>query len=795
MNTLDAGPRQWLRDLGMGARFAVAGGRAGLLRTAFTMLGIALGTALLLLATSVPHMLDARDARGAARMESVVKPDTPAGPQTLLMERSNTEFHGKQIRGRLLQAEGDRPAVPPGLRELPGAGQMVVSPALHDLLRSSDGALLRERLPYPIAGEIGDAGLTGPNELAYYAGSTSLTIDNAQRVDGFGESYTPSPLGPLLTLLTVTVFVALLTPVIVFVAVASRFGASTRDRRMAVLRLVGADRPTMRRLTIGEALATAVSGTALGVVFFLIGRQFARGVELWDVSVYPGDITPPIGLGALVLFAVPAASVGAALLALRGVTVEPLGVARRAAPEPRHAWLRLLPALVGLILLLPMLRDADSAQTMNVYRLAAGILLLLVGVTAVLPWAVRAITARLGSGPTPWLLGLRRLRAETTASVRVVNGIAVAVAGAIAVQMLLSGLESTFTAPPGHDPDRADSYVTLSTGDDSADRMRELAGTPGVTTFVPYAESAASVSAGGPATQMVVVADCPALRELAGITDCVPGDVFTMAPTSETQASVPVGSPPLGGAAPDRATPMPIDLDVVSPGSHVTVGIPGHREEQIDWTVPTTAKPVPLRGGLMIASGGGIYATPEALAGTGYRILEARAYAKVDLKVPDGIEHLRNAVMSADPGGEVATLQESTEAARKYTNIKRGLFIGATLTLALIAASMLVSTLEQLREQRRPLAVLAALGTSHRTLALSVMAQTIVPLAVGLTLAVVGGIGLGSLLLALAAHPLQVDWTYIGEVTGLGAAMVVTVALAGLPPLWRLVRPENLRTE
>ncbi|WTW98042.1 ABC transporter permease [Streptomycetaceae bacterium NBC_01309] len=797
MSTEAAGSRQWLHDVGMGTRFAVSGGRAGLLRTALTMLGIALGTGLLLLAASVPNMLDARDARSSARGDRVVDPGTPAGPHTLLVLRADTDFRGQEIRGRFLDAEGDSPALPPGLPELPAPGTMLISPALHDLLRSPSGELLRERLPYPVAGHIADAGLVGPAELAYYVGSDSLTHGRAERVEGFGSPHVPSPLGPLLTLLAVTVFVALLSPVIVFVAVASRFGSSTRDRRMAVLRLVGADRAMMRRLVAGEALVTAVGGTALGVAFFLIGRQFVRGIELWDVSVFPGDITPPVGLGVLVVAAVPAVSVAAGLLALRGLTVEPLGVARRAAPEPRHAWLRLLPAVLGLALLLPILRKADSGPDMNVYQLSAGIMLLLIGVTAVLPWAVRALTARLGSGPTPWLLGMRRLHAETSASVRVVNGIAVAVAGAIAVQTLLSGLESSFTKPTGHSLDRADSYVSMSTGDDSAARIRELAETPGVASFVPYAESGTSTSAETASRETAVVADCPALRELAGITDCAPGDVFTMAPTAESPGPPVLGEPPVEGTVPVRAPvrdPVPMYTGGIAPGTHLKVDLPGASDQTVEWTVPTTAKQISVTKGLMIASGGGVYATPEALAGTGYRILEARAYVKVDLTVPDGVELLRNAAMRADPGAFVSTLEATTEV-RKYTNIKRGLFVGATVTLLLIAASMLVSTLEQLREQRRPLAVLAALGTRHRTLALSVLAQTAVPLAVGLTLAVAGGVGLGYLLLGLAARPLHIDWTYVGGVAGLGAGAVLAVALAGLPPLWRLVRPENLRTE
>ena len=48
---------------------------------------------------------------------------------------------------------------------------------------------------------------------------------------------------------------------------------------------------------------------------------------------------------------------------------------------------------------------------------------------------------------------------------------------------------------------------------------------------------------------------------------------------------------------------------------------------------------------------------------------------------------------------------------KQYAQRPRGLQIGAAATLLLIAASMLVSMLEQLRERKRLLAALTAFGT------------------------------------------------------------------------------------
>ncbi|MCF2526090.1 FtsX-like permease family protein [Yinghuangia soli] len=811
------GMSAWLRDLGMGARFAVTGGAGSWFRSLFTVVGIALGTGLLLLATAVPGALDAREARGEARVERSVAPysswvqgkvlpvdpataaaDAAASrprPDTLLVGSADTEFRGNEIRGRLLQPDGADAPLPPGLKAFPGPGEMAVSPALADLLSAPGSELLRERLPYKTVATVGDSGLTGPAELVFYAGSDRLTLDVAERVDGFGRPHQPSELGPLLTLLAVTVFVVLLTPVLVFVAVASRFGAAARDRRMAALRLVGADLAMTRRITTGELLATAAAGSVLGIVCFVVGREFVRDVELWDVSAFPADVTPSPGLGLLVVLGIPAAAVAAGLMALRGVTVEPLGVVRRAEPPQGRWWLRLVPALLGLVLLLPMLRGPEEpTESVNIYVLSAGIALLLLGLTALIPGLVRFATARLGGGPVAWLLGVRRLGSGNAASVRVVNGIAVAVAGAIAVQMLLTGMESTFTQATGQRPDLADMRVTVQAGPESVEKLAAVAAAPGVESVVAFSESAATDGT-SEKLQHVAVADCAAMFVLAGIADCRPGDVFSVsfAPRPPRGAEpdgygVP-GSPALPGS--DAAAGADGGF---APGTAVRLTLPGTENETVPWTVPATVRRTQLAQDVAPLGGSGLYITPEALAGSGYRAMAAAAYVRLVPGYQDSAEQVRTAVAKIDPTANAHALAERSQV-RKYTNIKRGLFIGAVVTLLLIAVSMLVAMLEQLREQRRPLAALAAIGTPHRTLALSVLAQAAIPVLAGLALAVAGGVGLGTVLLGVAAHPVAVDWSYVATVAGLGAAAVFTVALLGLPPLWRLVKPENLRTE
>ncbi|WP_437115071.1 FtsX-like permease family protein [Streptomyces flaveolus] len=122
----------------------------------------------------------------------------------------------------------------------------------------------------------------------------------------------------------------------------------------------------------------------------------------------------------------------------------------------------------------------------------------------------------------------------------------------------------------------------------------------------------------------------------------------------------------------------------------------------------------------------------------------------------------------------------------------------ALVAVAVPAAAVLVtlvSQLEQLRERKKLLSSLVAFGTRRRTLALSVLWQTAIPIGLGLLLASAVGLTLGTVLLKMTATKIAVDWTSVLAMTGIGAGVVLGVTLLSLPPLLRLMRPDGLRAE
>ncbi|MFE1174779.1 ABC transporter permease [Streptomyces sp. NPDC058773] len=780
------GPGAWAHDLAMGMRFAADGGREGRLRTALTAVGIALGVAVLLLGASVPTLMDGWHGREKARENLGQVHEPPPGDHTLRYAPADTVYHGAPVRGRLVRPDGAHPPVPPGIRRLPGPGRMLVSPALKELLASPEGALLRDRLHYRIAGVIGADGLRGPRELTYVARPAATgTARDGYRIDRFGGSWDPMPLQAPAMVLVITTCVALLTPVLVFIGTSVRFGNERRERRLAALRLVGADVRTTRRIASGEALFGSLLGLLAGGALFLGARQLAPVITLWDINVFPSDVAPGPLATALIAVLVPAAAVTVTLFAQRGVTVEPLGVVRRRPPVRRRLWWRVALPAVGTLLLVPLARARPWQDTpFHTVRLAAGATLLLLGVTALLPWLVDAVVGRLRGGPVPWQLAVRRLQLNSGSATRAVSGITVAVAGAIAVHMLLTGMQAGYArayAESGKLP-RIALWANARDWPQVERALTALRGTPGVTAArgtisatagrLPVAGHPRSApSADTIAT--VAIGSCAELRTLARFGSCRDGEVFV------TEAG--------------RRDA------VVAPGTTVDLNPPFSKDDPVrpqPWTIPRAAHDARLRA-LERAPGRIRYdllATPSTVDLGRIRLPGAEFTVEFDRSTPDAVEHIRNTAARIDPTMDESSAVDNPHDA-PYSSVRDGLFAGAVITLLLIGSGLIISTVEQLHERRRVLSTLDAHGTRRTTLGWSVLWQTAIPVALGLSLALCCGLALGTLLLTMTGNVVTLDVPVVAGMTGIGGGVILFVTALSLPALWRLMRPDGLRTE
>jgi hypothetical protein len=759
-----AGRRSWfpggIADLLLGARLAVCGGRSGWGRMLLTVAGIAVGVLVLLFAASVNHAVQANQARSQGLAAQLGSPSVP-GVDPLYLHISYDEFHGEPILVSYVHAGGRNVALPPGVDRLPGPGEAVVSPALADRMSTSDGQLLRSRYPQRVVGRIGRAGLDGPADKRIYLGAADPTGD---RVYGWGQPSEYSPVPPLLWALLVVGVAVLLFPVFVFVATSARLADAERDRRLGTFRLIGASSAQVRRVAAGESLVAAVVGLVAGAGLFLAARRLVEGQTVVRVTLFASDVVPAWPLVVLVAAAVPALAVGSALFALRHAVIEPLGVVRQASPARRRLWWRPLPALAGAALLLYLIRARGSGSgDRPVAVLSAGVVLLLLGIPTVLPWALhRAL--RWPRDETPALqLATRRLWLDSGTPARVVSGVGVVLAGAIGLSSLLAAAADRYRGPGPFPAGMASVDFAVAATGDAGRTAATLTGLPGVTAAHELRELA--VHTGPDVWTTAEVGSCAAFRSVVALPSCVDGQVFLV-----------------GGAA---AAGQPVRIESEDAGR------PG-----VPWRIPAGALAVPppqLGSALFVAA---ILVTPAALPPGAAALARGRIDVRYDPDDEDAVERIRTAVAPLRWQATVATSGAGlSHDDRTFRTLRHGLFAGALLTLGLAGATLLAAAVDQVRQQRWPLAALAASGVPRAMLARSLLWQTAIPMLFAVLVADLTGVVLGVLVPPVVDARSLIDWTGIAAFSAVAVAVVTAVSALTLPSVRQATRPTSLRSE
>ncbi len=224
------------------------------------------------------------------------------------------------------------------------------------------------------------------------------------------------------------VALAMLAPVLIFIATATRLSAARREQRFAAMRLVGATRRQVSLLAATESTAAAVLGVAAGFGIFFLLRAPVAGIPFLGEPFFPADMSLSLPDILAVAIGVPVAAAVAARLALRRVHISPLGVARRTTPRPPRAW-RVLPLLAGLAELgFFVVHGTPASPGGEVWALLSGFLLIIVGLVIAGPWLTMAaarVMARRTSRPGA-LIAARRLADDPRAAFRAVSGLVLA---------------------------------------------------------------------------------------------------------------------------------------------------------------------------------------------------------------------------------------------------------------------------------------------------------------------------------------------------------------------------------
>ncbi|MFF1905380.1 FtsX-like permease family protein [Kitasatospora sp. NPDC058218] len=420
-------------------RLAVSGGKEALARLFIIAAAVAVGVGLLLSTLASINAVDKANDRLLWTNTGAASRTEKAAVDPLWWWDHSDYYDGKSIFEVDVAATGPTAPVPPGLAKLPAPGEYYVSPALAELLRTAPAVELGDRLPGRMAGLLGDEALASPDSLFAVIGRTPAEIEDApgaSQVTTIATTLPPScdndcpgmgVRGDAMTLILSVVAGALIFPVVIFIGTATRLSAATREQRYAAMRLVGATPRQVSVISAVESTVAAVAGTVVGFGLFLLLRPLVATIPFTGARFFVGDLTltPLQTVGAAL--GVPVAAAIAARLALRRVTISPLGVSRRVTPKPPTFW-RVVPLLAGLAELGWFVNRRPDTTNGQTAAYLTGFLVIMLGLVIAGPWltmvAARAVALRTSRPAT--LIAVRRLADDPKAGFRSVAGLVLA---------------------------------------------------------------------------------------------------------------------------------------------------------------------------------------------------------------------------------------------------------------------------------------------------------------------------------------------------------------------------------
>jgi hypothetical protein len=527
----------------LGLRLTLGSGREAALRVLVTAAAVALGVGLLLAALAGVNGLHAQTDRGAWLDTSAqaVAPTSTSG--RLWWWTSTDEFGNQEIDRVDVVAAGPNAPVPPGIPNLPGPGEYYASPALTALLRSEPANELRDRFPGHQIGTIGAAALPSPNSLIIVIGHTARQLSQAPGAVEVGAiQRTPASCyacqnttgsGPVLQFILAGGAVALLLPILILIATASRLSAARREQRFAAMRLVGATPRQISMVSAVEEVVAAGAGVAAGFALFFVFRPLLYHVPFTGAPFAQGDLSLQWIDIVLAVIGVPVAAVVSARLALRRVQISPLGVSRRASSRPPRI-VRIIPLLAGIAVLAYF--DAVGKPGSNgsqILELLAGFVLLIVGLVLAGPWFTTAgsrLMAKRANRPATLIAG-RRLLDDPKAAFRFISGLVIALFVASAMIGALSSIAAATSSSSGGSAGRdtlselfcsfymSNCPASAEVSSVPGQVLDELRSTPGVRAVTVVHQNPTQAQLG---TSFGVVA-CDQLAKTPAIGKCAPG--------------------------------------------------------------------------------------------------------------------------------------------------------------------------------------------------------------------------------------------------------------------------------
>lgn len=592
-------------------------------------------------------------------------------------------------------------------------------------------------------------------------------------------------------------------PVLALLFTVLRLSSSTRDRRLAGLRLLGLSPRATRVVAVTEGSATALLGALLGSGVFVVFAK-AADARAWGSQWLKQPLEIAVRPIAIVVLLVVGIAIVVALASTRALKKDPRSARSEAATKPL-SWWRVAPLLVGLaILAWVLIQDQEKALAEQGHPPDWWTLVMFVGwvvvglsIPLVVPLFSGWAAQKLGD-QNRWLAGRlagRRLAVEPASATRSVTGLALATYSSIIVLlfiMVVTQGSEKFVEQQSY-LEQGPQPITLKVMDASKadlisqEDIESLAVVQRVTPRfhaslqheVTLASSDPADPGGrneldgnecGPDTGQypclpVFIGSCEDFAHTRGITDCGEGTVQFSTSKWHRQESI-IGAP----------------KHVTLAGKNGTIELPVSETEILvadeDWSDQQILVPLNYPG------------VAEVLG-------EPRAYA---ITADGGRDAQLELTQFAQQNGMEAKLPPSGTY-EKTMLARAGLMALIASIIGIGLLTVAVGTVDRTVERRRAVASLVVIGVPVTTLRMSQIIQVIIPMAISVVLAVLTGLFSARVFFVLLRNDGlwangSIDLTYdiMRIAIPLGIACIA-VALATLPGLGEKLRPETLRRD
>ncbi|MFF9620393.1 FtsX-like permease family protein [Streptomyces griseosporeus] len=759
----------------LGVRLLLGSGRGNRVRFVLMVVGSAIGVCCLAVVLAIPGILAAQDARKAAR-----EPDCSNGLGACIsgqgtgLALTRVVPYGSDTFTRIFVAQGSKPiAPPPGLRALPSPGEVIVSPRLHREVRADPG--LSKLLPGRETGLISARGLAHPDELYAYIGLRRDELKEGGHLTSFGQKRTGFPTvdSSTLDILRFTLAGIVLLPLAVFLSVCARLSAAARARRLAALRLLGLSRRGLQRVNAAETVVAAVLGAVVGLGGYWAVNQLVSRIGLPGFTWYPSDGALPYSAVLVCLVGCPVLAWFVSRYGAKKAADNPLAVRRSAEEKSPRLW-GLLPLVPGLGIVIGYCvagatghapRDTKLSSILMpvaVVLVGAGLVLTLPALSRALARKVAATTGSLSLG-----LAMRRNEVEPSGTLRVATGLVLLVYAASLTQGVLIELDQV-----SKNTAAAQAYNIELPGL-SEEKQRAIGEVSGIRSHVVETTSWTDSDAlETPPSVQAVIANCGQLRGMASrLKGCVEGRPARLIVPDDTydEASRP------GVRFPFRL------VDDHGRRKTLTVQVPQQTVHYQDDAVTHTVS-------------SGTVLIPPSLVPEGFR----PDYGTLTLlsdSTPHVVRSVLEGIAAVDPTLEVETEGVDIAALRQISVIKTLLGVGMVLGLVIGVAAYLVAATDRAMERKAQVTALSLLGARRSTLRAVQVAQVVLPLAVGLLLAVVTGKAAESSYLVTGGGSIFWDGGGVPLLLASAVGAVVVAALGALPLIGRRIDPELIRRD